>query len=65
MTEMVTYDYGQTDEELPAQIMEDLEREWAVSLNEEESDGMKQEEEDEEEDEEHERMELEVCYGGS
>jgi hypothetical protein len=26
--------YGQIDEELAAQIMDDLEREWAVALNE-------------------------------
>ena len=51
-------DYGQIDEELAAKIMEDLEREWAVALNEEEGDGIEEEEEKEEE-EEHERMELE------
>jgi hypothetical protein len=51
-------DYGQIDEELAAKIMEDLEREWAVALNEEEGDGIEEEEEEEEE-EEHERMELE------
>ena len=54
-------DYGQIDEELAAKIMEDLEREWAVALNEEEGDGIEEleEEEEEEEEEEHERMELE------
>jgi len=51
-------DYGQIDEELAAKIMEDLEREWAVALNEEEGDTIVEEEEEEEE-EEHERMELE------
>jgi len=49
-------DYGQIDEELAAKIMEDLEREWAVALNEEEGDGI---EEQEEEEEEHKRMKLE------
>ena len=58
-------DYGQIDEELAAKIMEDLEREWAVALNEEEGDGIEEEEEEEQEQEEqeqeekHERMELE------
>jgi hypothetical protein len=43
--------------------MEDLERAWAVALNEEEGDGLEGEEEEEEEEEEgqevNERMELE------
>jgi hypothetical protein len=57
-------DYGQIDEELAAKIKEDLERKWAVALNEEEGDGIEEEEEEEEEEveeveEEHERMELE------
>jgi len=62
-------DYGQIDAELAAKIMEDLEREWAVVLNEEEGDGIEEEEaeeeeeeeeeEEKEEEEEHERIELE------
>ena len=53
-------DYGQIDEELAAKIMEDLEREWAVALNEDEGDGIEEEEEEEEEEEvEQGRMELE------
>jgi transcription initiation factor TFIID subunit 7 len=60
-------DNGQIDEDLAAEIMEDLDREWEVALNEEEGDGIEEEEEEEEEEEveeegeeeEHERMELE------
>jgi len=57
-------DYSQIDEELAAKIMEDLKCEWAVAINEEEGDGIKEEEEEEEEEEkeeeeEPERMELE------
>jgi len=55
-------DYGQIDEELAAKIVEDLEREWAVALNEEEGNGIEQEEEEDEEEEkeeEHGRMEHE------
>jgi len=33
-------DYGQIDEELAAQIMEDVEREWEVVLHGEEGDGI-------------------------
>jgi hypothetical protein len=65
--------YGQIDEEVAAKIMEDLERKWAVALNKEEGDGIKEEEQEEQEEEqeeeeeqeqeqeqeEHERMELE------
>jgi len=44
-------DYGQIGEELAAKIMEDLEREWAVALNDEEGDGIEKEEEEQEEEE--------------
>jgi len=37
-------DCGQIDEELSSKIIEDLEREWAVALNEEEGDGIEEEE---------------------
>jgi hypothetical protein len=36
-------DYGQTDEELAAKIIEDLEREWAEALNEEQGDSIEEE----------------------
>jgi hypothetical protein len=48
-------DYGQIDEELAAQITEDLEHEWAVALNKEEGDSI----EEEEQMEDHERMVIE------
>ena len=49
-------DYGQTEEELAANMMEDVERKWAVALNKKEGDGV---EEEKEEEEEYEKMELE------
>jgi hypothetical protein len=52
-------DYGQIDEELGAEIMEDVEHEWAVALNKEDGNGIEEEEEKEEEKEEKERIGLE------
>jgi hypothetical protein len=52
-------DYGQIDEELAAKIMEDLEREWAVALNEEEGDGIEEEEQEQEQEQEEQEQEEE------
>jgi len=41
-------DYGYIDQALAPQIMEDLEREWAMALNKEVGNGIEEEEEEEE-----------------
>jgi hypothetical protein len=52
-------DYGQIDQALAAKIMEDLERECAVALNQQEGDGIEEEQEEEEKEEEEEEKEEE------